>query len=797
MNRILLSGGLAVLSVSVAFAQTARVAPLPAHNAMADKYCAGCHNDKTKSGGMSLANVDFANPAKHAEQLEKISVKVRSGMMPPVGMPRPDAATAKAFVAEMESGIDKAAAASPNPGRPILHRLNRTEYANSIRELLDIDVDVEGLLPADDMSQGYDNMSDVLTISPTLLEGYLKASSKISRLAVGDPEATPAVETYVVPQAISQLKHIEGAPMGTRGGVVVKHNFPADGDYTFIISFYYASIGGFFGDNKPADGEQMEISIDGERAALLDISRRIKADDDMRTPPIKITSGPHVVSASFIQRTAGPVEDFVMPFERALADLSTGHISGLTGLPHLRNLGIAGPNKVTGVSGSMPSRLKILTCKPASAAEKDEIACARKIVGNLARQAFRRPVAANDYENLMYQYQTGRKNRNFEAGVTQAVQAIIADPEFLFRFERTPASVAPGANYRISDIELASRLAYFLWSSSPDEALLAVAVEGKLKNAAVLEQQVKRMLADPRSKALSTSFASHWLHLQNLNDVHPDVYLYPDWDYNLTQSMTTETRMFFDNIVREDRNVKELLTANYTFVDERLAKHYGIPNVTGSRFRRIEIKDENRRGILGQGSILTLTSLANRTSPVIRGQWILSVLMGTPPPNPPPNVPPLMENEEGKKSLSVRERLESHRKNPACSSCHSVMDPIGFSLDNFDPVGAWRIKDSGSDIDTSGTFFDGSPTTGPKDLLAFLQRNDELFVRNFTRHLLMFALGRVVQYYDMPAVRAIALDASKNDFKFSSFVMAIVKSVPFQMKRAEAKETTTAAGRNQ
>lgn len=792
MKRILLTSGTLVLSVSMAFGQTsATLPPQPGHGAVLDKYCAGCHNDKVRSGNLSLANVDLAHPGQTAEKLEKVALKLRSGMMPPAGMPRPDAATLKTFITDLEAGIDKDAAAKPNPGRPILHRLNRTEYANSIRNLLDIDVDVESLLPADDMSQGYDNMSDVLTISPTLLEGYLKAASKISRLAVGDPEATPVVDTYVVPQAISQLRHMQGAPFGTRGGLVVKHNFPADGEYVFVISFYYASIGAFFGDNIPAAGEQIEIAIDGERVALLAINRKIKSDDDMKTEPIKVKAGPHVVSAAFPQRAAGPVVDFVQPFERALADLSTGHIPGLTGLPHLRNLGVSGPTNVTGVS-DMPSRRKVFSCR--AAIEKDEIPCARKILGTLARQAFRRPVTSNDFENLLYQYQTGRKQRNFDAGIQMALQAIIADPEFLFRFERTPGNIAPDTNYRISELELASRLSYFLWSSAPDDQLLTVAIEGKLKNPAVLEQQVKRMIADPRSNALSTNFASHWLHLQNLKDVHPDVYLFPNWDYNLTESMTKETQLLFDSIVRDDRNVMDLLTANYTFVDERLARHYGIPNILGTRFRRVQIQDENRRGLLGHGSILTLTSLANRTSPVIRGQWILSVLLGTPPPNPPANVPPLMENEEGKKILSVRERIEDHRKNPSCASCHRIMDPIGFTLENFDPVGAWRTKDSGFDIDPSGTLADGTKVGGPKDLQDFLKRSDTLFIRNFTQHLLMYALGRVIQYYDMPAVRAVAQEAARNDNHFSSFVLGIVKSTPFQMKRAEPREPSTSPG---
>ncbi|MBI4472792.1 MAG: DUF1592 domain-containing protein [Acidobacteria bacterium] len=783
MRRILLSSAFAVLCAATAFGQS---------STLFTQYCVGCHNDTTKSGGLSLTKIDLSRPADHAEQLEKVILKMKAGMMPPPSSTRrPDAATAKSFVAELESSIDKAAAARPNPGRPVLHRLNRTEYENSVRELLDIEIDAAAFLPPDDMSEGYDNMSDVLTISPTLLEGYLSAAGKIARLAVGDPTATTVVESYTVPVSYSQIRHVEGTPFGTRGGIAVKHNFPADGEYVFIMAFYYASIGGFFGDNKPAEGEQIEVAIDGERVALLDISRKLKVDQDLRTKPIKVKSGPHVVSASFIERITGPVQDFVMPFEQALADPSTGHIRGLTGLPHLRTFGVKGPEKVTGISDS-PSRQKTFICRPANAGE--ETACATKIVTKLGTQAFRRPVTDKDVKHLLSFFTTGRKQRDFDYGIMLAVQAVLADPEFIFRFERTPAGLPPGTNYRISDLELASRLSFFLWSSPPDEELISAAAAGRLKNAQVLEQQVKRMLADPRAEALSTNFAGHWLRLQNLKDAHPDVFIYPNWDVNLTQSMKRETELFFDSIVREDRNITDLLTADYTFVDGRLARHYKIPNIVGNRFRRIQYTDPNRRGLLGHGSVLTLTGLANRTSPVIRGAWVLEVLMGTPPPNPPANVPPLKENEDNVKALSVRERLTAHRASPACSSCHNIIDPIGYSLENFDPTGAWRTKDTGETIDPSGVFYDGTKVDGPAGLREFLKKNETLFVTNFTQNLLMYALGRVLHPYDMPAVRQIVQEAERNDKRFSAFVMSIVKSTPFQMRKAEAAPSENQAG---
>ena len=792
MKKLVLSIAGVVLFAAMAPAEPAGESPsAAAHDRLVNDYCMGCHNDDLRIGNHSLANVDLTQPSRHAEQLEKVLLKLRAGMMPPAGMPQPDVNDVAAFIKDLEAGIDRAAAAAPNPGRPILHRLNRTEYANSIRDLLDLQVDVEPLLPPDDMSQGYDNMSDVLTVSPTLLESYISAAGKISRLAVGDPGATPIVETYVVLQAFSQLRHVEGTPFGTRGGVAIRHNFPADGDYVFIASLYFRSLGPLFGDNVPAEGEQLEIAVNGERVALFDINRKMKVSEVLKTPPIPVQAGPQTVSASFVERAEGPVQDFVMPFARATADLTTGNVEGLTGLPHLRNLGVKGPYDVTGVSDT-PSRGKIFVCRPEQASE--EARCAREILAKLARQAFRRPVSDEDLTNLLDLYASGREQGDFDSGIRTALQGILADPEFIFRFERTPANVVPGGIYRITDQELASRLSFFLWSGAPDEELITVASEGKLSEPAVLERQVRRMLADPRAATLSTNFASHWLHLQNLKDAHPDVYLYYDWDDNLNESMRRETLMFFDSIVREDRNVLDLLRADYTFVDQRLAMHYGIPNIVGNRFQRIPIEDANRRGLLGHGSILTLTSLSNRTSPVVRGAWIMEVLLGTPPPKPPANVPPLQENESGQKVLSVRERLEAHRANRACASCHAMMDPLGFALENFDPIGAWRVRDSGFDIDPSGTLFEGSEVRGPVDLREFLLRNESLFLRNFTRNLLMYALGRVIQHYDMPAVRSIVREAAENDNRFSSFVVGIVRSEPFQMRKAEDSDPATVAG---
>ena len=783
--RFALLAGAVTIGTWGAAAPARGSAPGPAVDgqALLQRYCVGCHNDRTRSAGLSLESLDPADPAPHAAIFEKVLLKLQAGMMPPEGRPRPNGAELAAFAADVEARIDRAAEAAPRPGRPILHRLNRTEYANAVRELTGVTVDVASLLPPDDMSQGYDNMSDVLTVSPTLIDSYLTAAGRVARLAVGDPDATPAVDTYVVPQAFSQMRHVPGTPFGTRGGIAVRHHFPADGDYVFRLSFYFASIGAFFGDNLPAAGEQIEIAIDGERAALMDLDRKLRTTDVLRTPPVPITAGPHQVSAAFVQRAAGPVQDFVMPFEQALADLSTGHFPGLTGLPHLRNLGIDGPYDVAGVSDT-PSRARLFTCRPADPAAEPR--CAVEILAGVARRAFRRPLAEADRARLLGFFETGRAEGSFDAGIRLGIQAILADPEFLFRFERAPAGVASGQSYPLSDLELASRLSFFLWSSLPDDELLRAAAAGRLADRQVLEGQVRRMLADPRAVALSTSFASHWLRLQNLQDIHPDVYLYPDWDLNLSASMRRETELFFDSIVREDRSVMDLITADYTFVDQRLAGHYDIPNVAGNRFRRVAVADDARRGLLGHGSILTLTSLANRTSPVIRGAWVLDVLLGAPPPRPPADVPPLDENEHGGQPATMRERLAAHRAQPQCAACHRLMDPVGFALENFDAVGGWRTRDSGEVIDPTDVLFDGAVLGGPAGVRAYVERSEALFTGNFTRNLLTFALGRILQPYDMPAVRRIAREAADEGNRFSAFVLGVVTSTPFTMRQADA-----------
>jgi hypothetical protein len=782
MRRTLVCFGIAPLFAAMLFGQAAFV----------NQNCAGCHNDRVKSGNMSLTKFDVAHPDQNAELAEKVIRKVRAGLMPPPGLPRPAAAALQSFLSALENGIDQAAAAHPNPGHPALHRLNRTEYANSIRDLLAVDIDVASLLPADDMSHGFDNMADVLTISPTLLEGYLRAAGRISREAVGNKDAPPLTKTYDIPRVINQTRHVVGTPFGTRGGLAVMHDFPADGEYVFKLGFYYSPTGPLFGLNQ-GKGQQIEVAVNGEQVALIELSPAMRlATDGIKTPPIKIKAGPQRISASFIQKFDGPIEDEYRMVEQSLVDVSAGTVPGMTTLPHLHELSITGPTNATGVSET-PSRRKIFTCRPAQGG--DEIPCAKKIIAALARQAYRRPVTDSDLEGLLSFYQSGRNSENFEGGIRTAIQAIVASPEFVFRFERVPGSIAPGKNYRLSDLELASRLSYFLWSTAPDEQLVNLANQGKLKDPQVLEKQVHRMLADPRAEALATNFAGQWLHLQNLREASPDLFLYPDFDRTLSQSMWRETELLFGSILHEDRSVLDLLTANYTFVNERLARHYGIPNIMGNRFRRVTLSDPNRFGLLGQGSILMLTSTATRTSPVQRGKWVMEVLLGTPPPPPPPNTPALKEATETAKPTSVRERMEEHRKNPACAACHKLMDPIGFSLENFDAVGAWRINDSGFPVDATGRMFDGAKLDGPVSLHQAMLNHSDAFLGTFAENLLSYGLGRVIDYRDMPFVRGVQREASHSNNRFSSFILGVVKSPPFQMRRVEDPEpATTDAG---
>ena len=797
MRKCLIFNCLLLAVAAAANAQTADpFATVAAQQAFVNKTCAGCHNDKLKTGGFTWSKIDLNHLEQSAELSEKVIHILRAGMMPPPGIPRPDRATMDGFIVSLERSIDKAASAQPNPGAPALHRLNRTEYRNAIRDLLGLDADVAQLLPADDASHGFDNMSDVLGVSPALMDGFIRAADKISREAVGDMQIAATSATYHIPRVINQNRHMDGTPYGTRGGLAATHNFPADGEYVFRVSLYYDICGPLWGKSQ-GKGQTIEVSVDGERVALMHIDPNSTFTDDLVSPAIRLMAGPHKVAASFPSRGEGPVEDTVMPFEQSLIDLNNADMPGITSLPHLRELRIVGPKNVTGL-GNTPSRKRIFTCRPAPGG--DEVPCAREITSRFAKLAYRRPVSTADLEDLLSVYQRGRngKNGDFEAGIRTVIQTLISDPEFVFRFERTPTAVALGTNHRISDMELASRLSFFLWSSIPDVALLDVAAKNQLHEPAELERQIRRMLADSRSSALSTNFAGQWLTLPNLKEVQPDAFMFPNYNKNLGDSMRRETEMFFDSIVHEDHSILDVLTANYTFVDETLAKHYGIPDVLGTRFRRVEVTDERRKGLLGQGSILTLTSVANRTSPVQRGKWVMITLLGSPPPPPPPNVPPLKENEENQKQQSVREKMESHRQNEPCRSCHQLMDPIGLALENYDAIGQWRMKDAGSPVDANGRMYDGTPLDGPITLRKAVLNHSDAYIGTFTERLLSYALGRVLDHRDMPMLRGIQHDAAQNGNRFSAFVFAVAKSAPFQMRRAEAAASNTAAaGGNQ
>ncbi len=761
-------------------------------NALVKQYCATCHSDRGKAGGLTLASFDASAVVDRAVETEKIIRKLRAGMMPPAGARRPEPAVIDAMATTLERTIDKAAAANPNPGHRPFQRMNRAEYTYAIRDLLGLDVDVDAYLPPDTISDGFDNVADAQGFSPTVLEGYLRAASAISTLAIGDPDAAPTEATYKIPRTASQMRQVEGAPFGTRGGISTVHIFPADGEYTFRMLLHSIPTGQLFGSSVP--GEQIEVSINGERKALLDINTRMSESDpngmNLVTPKIYVKAGPQRVSAAFISRFDAPVDDLIAPIEHTLADTQIGSGFGITALPHLREFAITGPLKVTGVSDS-PSRRRIFSCRPTSASE--ETACATEIIKRLAGQAYRGPVNAADIRSLMGFYEQGRDQGDFEDGVRLALQALLASPRFLFRLETVPDGVRPGQNYRITEYDLASRLSYFIWGTGPDQELLKLAGERKLRQPGVLEKQVKRMLADPRSEALSVRFAAQWLRLQDLAKINPDALLYPQYDQTLAAALRRETELLFDAIVREDRSVLDLMTADYTFVNERVAKHYGIPNVTGPEFRRVSLQGTPRRGILGHGSVLALTSVADRTSPVQRGKWIMEVLLGSPPPPPPPNVPELEETKgaAGGKLLSVRERMEQHRANPACTSCHKVIDPLGLALENYDVTGAWRIRDGDTPVDASGDLYDGTKMDGPDGLRQALLKHQDVLLLSFTESLMTYGLGRRVEYFDMPTVRAIVRDAAKADNRMSQFVLGVVESPAFQMSRAEPVETTT------
>jgi len=770
----------------------------PEQTALVAKYCVTCHNDQARTGGVTLQAADLTDIPRGAELWEKAIRKLRVGAMPPQGAPRPDAAALERLASYLETSLDRAASAKPNPGRATMHRMNRSEYGNAIRDLLGLEIDATALLPPDDESSGFDNIADVLRVSPSLMERYLSASWSISRLAMANTKVTPTTATYRVSPDLSQDQHIEGLPLGSRGGIVVRHNFPAAGEYLFKVRLWRNTFDLMRGMEDP---HEIEIALDGVRLRAVTIGGRDQFVEMAQNPGsfgaevdqklsvrIPVTAGPHTVTATTILRSHALRDDPVKPFLRTTID-------GLdiTGDPSVDRLLIEGPFQPQ-VATQTPSRARIFVCRPAAAAQ--ELTCARKILATLARRAYRRPVKEDDLEQLLSFYQRKRNGGGtFDDGIESALQLVLASPEFLFRFEADPANLPADAVYKLGDLALASRLSFFLWSSLPDEPLLTLALQDRLKEPAVLEQQVKRMMADARSDALVDNFAEQWLFLRNIKSTAPNMEAFPDFDDNLRQSMRQETKMFIGSVIREDRNIMDLLTANYTFVNERLARHYGIPNIYGSQLRRVTVSDDARRGLLGQASILTVTSYPNRTSPVQRGKWILTNLLGTPPQPPPPNVPQLKENAEGGKPLSLRERMEAHRANPVCAGCHRVMDPIGFALENFDAIGRWRAEDESVKIDPSGTLFNGVKVSGPVALREMLVRRPETFAGVMTERLLTYALGRGLEYYDMPAVRKIVRDASVQNFRFSSLVLGVVDSVPFQMKMKKAPEAVQTAQR--
>jgi hypothetical protein len=745
-------------------------------NEVLQRTCQICHNDAARTGNMSLEGFDIAKAHERGELPEKMIQKLRAKMMPPPGLPRPGGDTMQVLVETLERIMDKAAARNPNPGVRAVQRLNRAEYERAIRDLLGLEVEAGRWLPADQMSANFDNIADVQALSPTLLDAFLNAASDVSRLALGDRKATATSLTYRNSEFVSQHSrdHIEGTPYGTRGGIVANHSFPADGKYVFRMT---VSLG------SGAKAEDIDVSIDGERVALLHYERGIP----LRTDSIFVRAGQRKVTAAFIRRMEGPFEDLIRPHDWSQAGSGNGG-PGTSSLPHLADLIIFGPFDITGITET-PSRRKILSCRPKAAEE--ERACAEQIITRLAGEAYRRPLNDRDVKGLMAFYESAfTESRDFETGLYNALRAMLASPHFIFRAEREPATTKSGESYRLSDFDLATRLSFFLWGTTPDAELLEVAKKGKLSDRKTLEKQTRRMLADPRAEALATRFAAQWLRLQDLDKVAPDAFWFPNYDRNLAESMRRETELFFEHLVREDRSALELFNADYTFVNERLARHYGIPGVYGNSFQKITYPDDTRRGIFGQGSVLVQTSLGNRTSPVLRGKWVMEVLLGTPPPPPPPGVPDLEQTKDSKegKILTTRERMEQHRSNVICSSCHQYMDPIGLALDNFDVTGKWRYRENGMPLDTRGELYDGTTISSPGELAKALLERPAPLMRQFTTNLLAYAIGRRVEYYDQPTIRAIVREAESKDYRMSSLILGVVKSVPFQMKKAE---TTT------
>jgi len=746
-----------------------------------ERYCVRCHSAERMTGNLSLEGFDAERAHESAEVAEKMILKLRAGMMPPPGGRRPPADSLLQLVETLESTIDRAAALAPNPGSRRFQRLNRAEYQRVVRDLLGIEIDPSRWLPADTYLGNFDNLSAAQGLSTTLLEAYMRAATEVSRIALGSPNSPAITTSYELSVDVSQhaWDHIEGTPFGTRGGAVVTHDFPADGDYVFEAVTQFGA---------GAPDTDVDFSIDGRGVAQLALEHGDGGSFPIRTRPIFVRAGQHRVAAAFIRTMDGPYDDRLRPPRWSFTggeDSRAWANYGMTVLPHLRDLRITGPIVAAGVSET-ESRRRVFTCRPTTPA--DERACAASILARLATTAYRRPITTDDLAGPMRFYDEGAAEGGFEIGVRTGLQAILASPSFIFRLERPSPEAEPGGSYRIPDVDLASRLSFFLWGTGPDQELLEIAVADRLRNPSVLEQQVERMLADPRSEALASRFASQWLRLQEADKNSPDSYLYPNFTGQLRDDMIRETQMFFEHLVREDLSLFEMISADYSFMNERLAQHYGIPGVTGAEFRRVDYPDATRRGVLGQGSMLLLTSYANRTSPVLRGKWVLEVLVGAPPPPPPPDIPAFDATPAaaGGRQRTTRERMEEHRSNPTCNACHRLMDPIGLALDNFDVTGQWRTRENGRPLDTQGTFYDDTPVTSPADLTEILSSRPLPIARNFAANMLAYAMGRRVEYFDQPTIRAIAADAAANDYRMSSFILGVVNSAPFQMARVES-----------
>ena len=790
LAAVLIAGGFIALHAQQPQPTGERSPAASREHALINQYCLGCHNSKLKTGGLALDAVNVESVNESPEVWEKVLHKARARYMPPAGVPRPVEEAYQSLVSYLETSLDQWSAANPNPGRTAtLRRLTRTEYQNAIRDLLGLQVDVTQLLPSDESSFGFDNIT-VGELSPTLLERYLAAARKISRLAVGSPVRSPGGETILIPQDLTQEEHFDELPFGTRGGTTVHYTFPQNAQYEIQLQLTRDRNEHIEGLGEPTD---VELLMDGERVQLFTVkpvnditgirnANSVPNDDlvdkhlHVRIP---VTAGPHTLGVTFPKNSPSLLlETERQPYQAHFNMYRHPRIH-----PALYSIVVIGPYAATG-AGDTPSRRRIFVCHPAAPSEEES--CGKQILATFARRAYRRPVTDADLRMPLKLFEAARAGEGFEAGIERGLRALLISPEFLFRVEQDPANIAPNSAYPLTDLELASRLSFFLWSSIPDDELLDLAIGGKLKEPRTLEKQVRRMLRDSRSESLVNNFADQWLYLRNLETIIPDAREFPDFDDNLRQAMRRETELFFESIMREDRNVMDLLSANYTFLNERLAKHYGIPNVYDSYFRRVSFDANSvRGGLLGQGSILTLTSYADRTSPVIRGKWVLTNLVGSPPPSPPPNVPPLGANGSAGKLLTMRDRMAAHRANQPCAGCHRLMDPVGFSLENYDAVGRWRTTDEDTPIDAAGNLPDGAQFVGVSGLRQALLSRPELFVGTLAEKLLTYSLGRGLEFYDGAAVRKIVADARSNDYRFSSLILGIVNSTPFQMRRSQ------------